>query len=91
RTNTLVLKLDGDKLTGTLSMPGRGGQPVSSEIKDGKMDGSQVSFAVIRTYNGTTFTNKYSGKLGDTGIKGTVEFNRNGEPQTRDWEAKIQK
>ena len=25
RTNTLVLKLDGDKLTGTLAAPGRGG------------------------------------------------------------------
>jgi hypothetical protein len=91
RTNTLVLKLDGDKLTGKLSAPGRGGAATETEIADGKVAGADVSFNLVRTYNGNTMTNKYSGTLADDTIKGKIEFERNGEPQSRDWEAKLQK
>jgi hypothetical protein len=92
RTNTLVLKVEGEKVTGTISMPGRGGGAgTPSEIADGKVSGADVSFSVVRTYNGNTFTNKYSGTVADGAIKGKVEMMRNGEPQTRDWEAKLQK
>lgn len=91
RTNTLVLKLDGDKLTGTLTSPGRGGQAVSTAIDDGKVTGADISFTVTRTFNDNKFTTKYSGKLADGAIKGKSEFERNGEAQSRDWEAKLQK
>ena len=92
RTNTLVLKLDGDKLTGKLSAPGRGGTVAETDIADGKVAGADISFAVVRSYNGNSFTNKYSGTLADGAIKGKVEsVNRNGDPQSRDWEAKLQK
>jgi hypothetical protein len=92
RTNTLVLKLDGDKLTGKLSAPGRGGTVNETEIADGKVTGADISFAVVRSYNGNSFTNKYSGTLADGAIKGKIDsVNRNGDPQSRDWEAKVQK
>jgi hypothetical protein len=91
RTNTLVLKLDGDKLTGKLSAPGRDGQAVETEIKDAKVNGAEVSFTVVRSYNGNSMTNTYTGKLTDGAIKGKIEFVRNGEAQSRDWEAKPQK
>jgi len=91
RTNTLVLKLDGDKLTGKLTAPGRGGQTTATEISDGKITGADVSFCVVRTFNDNTVTNKYSGTLADGTIKGKMEFERNGEAQSRDWEAKLQK
>ena len=91
RTNTLALKLDGDKLTGKLTAPGRGGQTTATEISDGKISGADVSFCVVRTFNDNTFTNKYSGTLADGTIKGKMEFERNGEAQSRDWEAKLQK
>jgi hypothetical protein len=92
RTNTLVLKLDGDKLTGKLSAPGRGGAPMEMEIADGKVTGADISFCIVRSYNGNSMTNKYSGTLADGAIKGKMEsVNRNGEPQSRDWEAKMQK
>ena len=90
RTNTLVLKLDGDKLTGKLSAPGRNG-PNETDIADGKLTGADVSFTVVRTFNGNTMTNKYSGTIADGTIKGKIEFNRNGDVQSRDWEAKLQK
>ncbi len=98
RKSTLKLKADGDKLTGTLSQPGRGGQggggagaaPAETEISDGKIKGDEVSFSVKREFNGNAFVTKYSGKVeGDT-IKGKVEMpGRNGgDPISRDWEAK---
>lgn len=92
RTNTLVLKLEGDKLTGKLSAPGRGGQVNDMDVADGKVSGSDVSFYVVRSFNGRSMTNNYSGTLTDGTIKGKISFvNRNGDEQTRDWEAKIQK
>jgi hypothetical protein len=92
RTNTLVLKLDGDKLTGKLSAPGRGGAPAADvSITDGKLAGAAVSFSVVREFNGNSMTNQYSGTLTDGVIKGKIEMERNGQPQTRDWEAKVQK
>ena len=91
RTNTLVLKLDGDKLTGKVSAPGRGGATADADITDGKLAGAAVSFNVVRDFNGNSMTNKYSGTLADGAIKGKIESDRNGQPQSRDWEAKLQK
>ena len=92
RTNTLVLKLEGDKLTGTLSAPGRGGKVNQTEIADGKISGADVSFNVVLTFNGNSRTNSYSGTVADGAIKGKISsVNRNGEAQSRDWEAKAQK
>jgi hypothetical protein len=90
RTNTLVLKLDGDNLTGKLSAPGRGGAVTDTDIADGKVTGANVSFSVVRSYNGNSMTNKYSGTLADGSITGKIEFNRNGDAQSRDWAAKKQ-
>src|ERR1035437_2852674 len=91
RTNTLVLKLDGDKLTGKVSAPGRGGAAADTEIADGKPTGADVSFCVVRAFNGNTMTTKYSGTVAGGSIKGKIESDRNGQPQSRDWEAKLQK
>lgn len=57
-TVTMNLKADGAKLTGTVS--GRGGD---TEISDGKIDGSDVSFSVVREFNGNKVTSNYKGKL----------------------------
>src|ERR1039457_5162714 len=52
RTNTLVLKLEGDKLTGSLTAPGRGGAALTpTDIADGKVAGAVVSFDIIRDFN----------------------------------------
>lgn len=83
REVSLTLKQDGEKLTGKM-----GGQQ-EVEIKDGKIDKEgNLSFAVTRKRQDMEFTTKYSGKLeGDT-IKGKQENERNGQTQSRDWEAK---
>lgn len=87
RESTLKLKLDGDKLTG--SMLGRNNSETAIEnatFKDG-----QVSFTVTRERNNMKMTTKYTGKLEGDVIKGKSEFERNGQTQSRDWEAKREK
>lgn len=88
RTNTLTLKLEDSKLTGTISAPGRGGQAVETPVSDIKVDGDNISFDIVRHFNGNSTTNKYSGKIADGKITGKMEYNnRNGEAQSRDWKA----
>ena len=89
RKMSLKLKVEGDKLTGTLTAPGRqGGDPTNTEISDGKIKGDEVSFTVVREFNGNKMTAKYNGKVtGDT-IKGKIETDRGGDTTSRDWEAK---
>lgn len=86
RDNTLKLKLEGDKLTG--SMLGRDNQELAIENASFKDD--KVSFDVTREFNGQKVTIKYNGTVkGDT-ITGKTEFTRDGQAQPRDWEAKRQ-
>ncbi len=87
RKMTLKLKTEGDKVTGTLTSPSRDGGTTDTKIEDGKLKGEDISFTVTREFNGNKFVSKYSGKVGET-IKGKIEFERNGETQSRDWEAK---
>ena len=86
---TLKLKAEGEKPTGKLTSPGRqGGDPVELEIKDGKVKGDEVSFTVTREFNGNIFKQKYNGKVAADSIKGKIEYERDGQAQSRDWEAK---
>lgn len=85
---TLKLKVDGDKLTGTLTSPSRDGGTTDTKIADGKVKGEEVSFTVTREFNGNTMVSKYNGKVGADGIEGKIETERNGETQSRDWKAK---
>lgn len=67
-TQTLTLKVDGDKLTGTIS--GRRGE---TEITDGKIDGDTITFSVVREFNGNKMTMKYTGTISGDTIKFKVE------------------
>jgi hypothetical protein len=91
RKNTLKLKLQDDKLTGLLVSPGRQGTTNETKIADGKLKGDTISFTVTREFGGNTMTQKYNGKVTADSIKGKIEFERNGETQSRDWEAKREK
>jgi hypothetical protein len=88
RKTTLKLKVEGDKVTGTLSAPGRGGQATDTAIESGKVSGDEISFTVTREFNGNKFVTKYSGKVSGDSIKGKIETERDGNARSRDWEAK---
>jgi hypothetical protein len=84
REAKLKLKLEGDKLTGALV----GQDNQETAIEDGTYKGGEVSFKVTRERNGQKFTVKFSGKVSGDTIKGKTEVERDGQTQSRDWEAK---
>jgi hypothetical protein len=89
RKMSLKLKLDGDKVTGAIVSPGRnGGDPVETAISEGKIKGDEITFTVVREFNGNKMTTKYTAKVTAESIKGKSETERNGQPQSRDFEAK---
>ncbi len=83
RETTLTLKMEGNKLTGTVT--GRNGE---TPIQDAKCADGTVSFTVVREINGQKMATKYTGKISGDTIKGKRESERNGQTQSRDWEAK---
>ena len=63
QTQTLMLMASGNTLTGSLD-GGRGG---AVDISDGTIDGNNVSFKVVRNFNGNQFTQQYKGTLSSAG------------------------
>jgi hypothetical protein len=64
QTQTLILKADGSKLTGSLD-GGRG----AADISEGKVDGNNISFTLKREFNGNTMTTPYTGTLDGDSLK----------------------
>jgi hypothetical protein len=84
REVTLDLKQDGEKLTGSISGMGFGGD---TDITDGTFKDGQITFKVTRSRGGQDITTTYTGKLqGDT-IKGIVDTDMRGNKIPREWEA----
>lgn len=65
---TFNLKAEGDKLTGTVTMPFG-----ESEISDGKVDGDNISFVQKLEFNGNSFEILYKGKVAAAEIRFTRE------------------
>ena len=83
RETTAKLKVEGDKLTGTVS-----GRQNETPIEEAKLNGEDISFKVTREFNGNKIIQKFAGKISGDTIKGKIETDRNGENSSRDWEAK---
>src|SRR5437764_8512656 len=84
RETTLKLKVEAGKLTGTIS----GRDNTETPIDEGKVDGDEISFKVTREFNGNKIVQSYKGKLSGDTLKGKIESERDGQTQSRDWEAK---
>jgi len=87
-SQSLTLKLDGDKLTG--EMPGRQGGN-ATKIEDGTFKDGEISFTVTRMMQNNKIVTKYKGKVDGDTLKLTAETERNGETQKREIEAKKEK
>jgi hypothetical protein len=85
QTVTLNLKADGSNLTGSME-GGRGGP---AEISNGKIDGDNISFDVVREFNGNSMTTKYKGTVSGSELKLTVTRpGRDGNMMTNEVTAK---
>jgi hypothetical protein len=61
-------KVDGAKLTGTVSDP-----QGETAIREGKIDGDEISFVVMRSFGGNKVKLSYEGKVDLNEIKFTLE------------------
>jgi hypothetical protein len=75
REQTFTFKVDGDKLTGTMS-----GRQSDTPIADGKISGDTISFTVTREFGGNTMKWTYTGKVAGDEIKFKREGGQ-GQPQ----------
>jgi hypothetical protein len=74
---TFNFKVEGDKLTGTVSGP-QGDNPIS----DGKVTGDELSFAVKASFGGNEFKFLYKGKVAGDEIKFTRTREGSDRPPT---------
>ena len=84
---TFVFKVDGSKLTGetTSEMLGK------SEIKDGKVDGDNISFTITANIQGNELKLSYKGKVTGNEMRLTSEVSGGeGGGMTIQWVAKKQ-
>ena len=90
RQTTLDLKASGTTLTGTVTMPGRGGggggaapaAPAATAISNGKVDGNNISFDVVRETQAGSMTTKYAGTVAGAELNLKVTSNRGGQDTT---------
>ena len=81
RDQAFTFKVDGDKLTGSVS--GRDGQDIA--ISDGKISGDTLTFVVKMDMGGNTVEQKYTGKVSGA----EIQFKReSGQGQPREFTAK---
>lgn len=64
---TFKFKAEGEKLTGTVS-----GRMGDTEISEGTVKGNDVSFKVVREFNGNKITINYKGVLAGDDLKLTI-------------------
>ena len=79
---TFVFKVDGEKLTGTTSSQFMSETPIS----EGKIEGDNVSFQVVASFNGNQFKLNYKGKV--TGTEMTISVELVGRDRTFEMKAK---
>jgi hypothetical protein len=82
---TLKLEYKGGKLSGALVGGGKGGD---SKIEDGEFKDGEVTFTVTRERGDMKIVSKYSGKVSDDTIKGSITTDFNGKENKQDWDAK---
>lgn len=79
RAVKLILKVDGEKITGTAKRP-TGDLPVTGTLK-----GSDITFEYTVNYNGNDLTLSFSGKVSGDSMSGYVSFGGNASDE---WSAK---
>jgi hypothetical protein len=91
---TLKLRLDGGKLSGTITGRSSNNGKVRIfewAIKDTKLQGSNITFSVTHapvTGSGPDSTTMYEGKITGDAMKGKLEIELSGQTFSGEWEAK---
>ena len=83
RESSLILKQDGNKVTGVYKTT-RGESPIEA----GKVSGNELSFKISRETQNGSFTSNYKGKVDGNSIKGSMAATFGDREFEREWVAK---
>jgi hypothetical protein len=86
-TATLTIKMDGDKLAGTMSWPDQQGE----KLKDVKLKESTLTFSAVRKYMGNEFPLAFTLTIEGDKFKGKSAAEFGGQKQEFDIEGKREK
>jgi hypothetical protein len=75
-TTTYTFKVEGNNLTGTVS-----GRQGDTAISEGKINGDEISFVVVRNMGGQERKIQYKGKVTGDEIKLAIQFNPDNPPR----------
>jgi len=87
RTSTLMIKKDGDKLTGTMSWPDQKDTP----LKDVKSKDGELTFSAVRVLGDNKFNIEYKFMVNGDALKGKGTLDVGGEKRDFDIEGKREK
>jgi len=87
RTSTLMIKKDGDKLTGTMSWPDQKDTP----LKDVKSKDGELTFSAERVLGDNRFNIEYKFMVNGDALKGKGTLDVGGEKRDFDIEGKREK
>jgi len=87
RTSTLMIKKDGDKLTGTMSWPDQKDTP----LKDVKSKDGELTFSAERVLGDNKFNVEYKFMVNGDALKGKGTLDVGGEKRDFDIEGKREK
>ena len=87
RPSTLIIKKDGDKLSGTMTWQDK----KESKLEDVKIKDGELTFSAERELMDNKFTIKYKLKLEKDAFKGKAEADFGGETRSFDIEGKREK
>lgn len=73
QTNTLTLTSKGSELTGKFDNGGKAGP---AEISEGKVEGNNVSFKIVRDFGGKQVSQEFKGTVAGGELKGQMSGGR---------------
>jgi hypothetical protein len=73
QTQTLTLMSKGTELTGKMDNGGKGGP---ADISEGKVEGNNVSFKIVRDFGGKQVSQEFKGTLAGGELKGQMSGGR---------------
>ena len=87
RTSTLTIKMDGDKLAGTMNWPDQ----KDAKLKDVKLKNGELKFSAVRKFMDMEFPLDFTLKIAGDKFKGKAASDFGGQKQEFDIEGKREK
>ncbi len=88
RTNVLSLYFKDGVVSGTIETSGSTRLGAQTPISEAKVEGSNLTFTVVRRIAEASFAQKYTGYISNDTIAGEISYEQNGQKRSVMWKAR---